>query len=244
VDSSLATGYAAKGSAYLLYDWQWERAYEALRKAIELNPATTGAHQLLSFYYMIIGRKNTAVEIMEKALLVDPLSPIVNHYLAEAYFNAGRTDEAIKQVDRLLDMHPQMRIAMGLKGWCLGIKGDWQQAAEIFEEVHRLTNHPLKGLTALGCAYAHLGAAEKALACIGKIEQRQVEEPGVVLDADLAMLWWALGEKDKAFHHLFECVEKRMGPVAILIDHPMFKEMVGDPRYQLLKAKLNLATYP
>jgi adenylate cyclase len=243
LDSSLAVGYAAKGSAYLFYDWKWKQAYESLLKAIKLNPATTGAHQMLSFYYLIIGRKKEAVAIMEKALQVDPLSPIVNQFLAEAYHNAGRTDDALKQVEWLLDMHPQMRVALELKGWCVGVKGDWKKALEIFEEVHRLIKHPLKGLTPLGCAYAKLGEAEKALACIRKIEQRQVEEPGLVLDADLAMIWWSLGEKDNAFHHLFQCIEKRMGPVAILIDHPMFKEMAADPRYQLLKEKLNLVEY-
>ena len=224
LDSSLAAGYAAKGSAYLFYDWKWKQAYDSLLKAIELNPATTGAHQLLSFYYLSTGRKKEAVDIMEKALQVDPLSPIVNQSLADAYLNAGRTDDALKQVESLLDMYPQMRVALELKGWCIGVKGDWKKAAEIFEEVHRLIKHPLKGLAPLGCAYAQLGETEKALECIRKIEQRQVEEPGVVLDADLAMIWWSLGEKDKAFHHLFQCVEKRMGPVAILIDHPMFKE--------------------
>ena len=81
---------------------------------------------------------------------------------------------------------------------------------------------------------------EKALECIRKIEQRQVEEPGTVLDIDLAMIWWSLGEKDKTFYHLLQCVEKRMGVVAILIDHPMFNGLSDDSRYQLLKEKLNL----
>jgi adenylate cyclase len=244
LDSSLAAGYAAKGWAYLFYDWKWKLAYDSLQKAIELNPATTGAYQLLSIYYLITRRKKEAVDIMEKAFLVDPLSPVVNHFLAEVYHNAGRTDDALKQVESLLDMYPHMRIAMELKGWCFGAKGDWKKAAEIFEEVYRLTKHPLKGLTPLGAAYAHLGETEKALECIRKIEQRQVEEPGIVLDADLAMIWWSLGEKDKAFYHIFQCVEKRMGPVAILIEHPMFKGVSDDPRYQLLKEKLNLVEYP
>ncbi|KAA5548368.1 adenylate/guanylate cyclase domain-containing protein [Adhaeribacter rhizoryzae] len=243
LDSSLAGGYAAKGAAYLLYDWKWQQAYDALLKAIELNPATTGAHQLLSFYYMITGQKQEAVAIMEKALQVDPLSLLVNKSLIDAYNNAGRTNEASKQVDWLLDMHPQLPVALELKGWCAGVKGDWQQAAEIFEEVHRLIKHPLKGLTPLGCAYGKLGEAEKALACIRKIEQRQAEEPGVVLDADLAMIWWSLGEKDKAFYHLFQCVEKRMGPVAIIMEHLLFKVAADDPRYQQLKEKLNLVEY-
>lgn len=244
LDSSLAVGYVAKGSAYLFYDWKWKQAYDSLQKAIELNPGTTDAHQHLSYYYMITGHKKEAVDIMEIAFQVDPLSPIVNKSLADAYLNAGRTDDALKQVELMLDMHPQMRVAQELKGWCVGVKGDWKKAAEIFEEVHRLQiKHPFKGLAPLGCAYANLGEAEKALACIRNIEQLHVEEPGAILDIDLAMIWLSLGEKDKAFHYLFQCVEKRLGPVAIIIEHPMFKVPRDDPRYQLLKEKLNLVEY-
>ena len=243
LDSSLAAGYSAKGAAYLLYDWKWDQAYESLIKAVELHPATTEAHQLLSLYYLSTGRKLDAVEIMEKALEADPISPIVNQYLADAYLNAGKTDDAIKQLDHLLDLYPNMRVAMEAKGWCIGIKGDWKKAAGIFEEIHLLIKNPLKGLAPLGCAYGRSGESEKALECIRKIEQRQVEEPETVLDIDLAMIWWSLGEKDKTFHHLFKCVEKKMGVVAILIDHPMFKGMSEDPRYQLIKEKLNLAEH-
>ena len=240
LDSTLAAGLSAKGSAYLLYDLNWKEAFASLKKAVELNPASSEAHQLLSFYYQGVGQKNEAVQIMEKAQQADPLSPIINQYLADAYFNAGRTDDALKQAEWLLDIHPHLRISLELKGYCLGVKGDWKKAEEIFEEVYRLTKHPLKGLTGLGCAYAHLGESGKALECISKIEQRQSDEPGAVMDIDLAMIWWSLGEKDKAFHHLFQCIEKRMGPVAILIDHPLFKDISSDQRYKILKEKLNL----
>jgi len=243
LDGSLAAGYSAKGAAYLLYDWKWKEAYESLRKAVELHPATTQAHQLLSLYYLSTGRKKDAVEIMEQALQLDPLSPIVAQYLADAYLNNGRPDDALQQVERLLDLYPNMRVALEAKGWCLGLKGNWKMAAKIFEDVHRLIQHPLKGLTPLGYAYAQAGEPEKALECIRKIEQRQNEEKGTVLDIDLAMIWWSLNEKDEAFYYLFQCVEKRMGVVAILIDHPMFKEAAYDPRYQLLKQKLNLVEY-
>lgn len=243
LDSSLAAGHAAKGSAFLFYDWKWKQACESLTKAIELNPAATDAHQLLSLFYMSTGRKNDAVDIMERAFRVDPLSPMVNKFLADAYLNAGRADDALKQAELMLDMHPQMPVAMELRGWCIGVKGDWRKAAEIFEELHRLAKHPLKRLSPLGCAYANLGETEKALDCIRKIEQRQVEEPTLVLDADLAMIWLSLGRRDRAFHHLFQCVEKRMVAVAIIIDHPMFKVPRDDPRYQLLKEKLNLIEY-
>jgi len=244
LDNSLAVGYVAKGSAYLFYDWNWKLAYDSLVKAIKLNPATTDAHQMLSFYYMITGKKKEAVDIMEKAYQIDPLSVIVNKSLTDAYTNAGRTEDALKQAELLLEIYPQMGVALELKGWCVGVKGDWKKAAEIFEEVQRLhAEHPLQVLFPLGCAYANSGEAEKALECIHKIEQWQVEKPGTVLDAYLAMIWSSLGETDKAFHYFFQCVENKIGPVALIIDHHMFKVPHDDPRYKLLKEKLNLTEY-
>jgi adenylate cyclase len=240
LDSALDLGYTAKAAAYLFYDWKWDQAYDSLQKALERNPAATGARQLLCFYYMMRGMRKEAVDIMEKALEIDPLSTIVNQYLAEAYVNAGRIDDGLRQVERLLEIHPQMTVALELKGWCLAAKGDWNNAVEIFEELHLQAKNPLKALSALACAYAKMGKTNKALEFIGRIEQRQIQEPGIVLDLDLAMIWWSLGEADKTFQYLFECIKKRMGAVAILIDHPMFIGIADDPRYHQLKQQLNL----
>lgn len=241
LDPLLAAGYSAKGSAYLLYDWKWKEAYDALKKAIELNPATTSAHQMLSFYYMITGQKEQAVEIMEKAYELDPLSPLVNKSLADVYLFAGRTDESLRQCEMLLEVYPRMGVAMEVKGWSIGMRGDWKKAAEIFEEARRINNpHPLKGLFPVGCAYANAGETAKALECIRQIEQLQLEEPEVVFDIDLALIWLSLENSDKAFHHLFKCVEKKIGPVAIIINHPMFKVPIEDPRYDELRVRLQL----
>jgi len=244
LDSTLAAGYVAKASAYLIYDWNWDKAYDALQQAIKLNPATTEAHQLLSFYYMITAQRKEAVEVMEQAFRMDPLSIMVNKSLTDAYFNAGRTDDALRQAEYLFDLHPQMLVTRELRGWAFGNKGDWKKAAEIFEENYRLLyKHPLKGQFPLGVAYGNSGETEKALECIRKIEQWQREEPGLVLDADLAMIWLSLGDVDKGFHHLFQCVERKMGPVAIIIEFPTFKVPKYDPRFRLLKEMLGLAEY-
>jgi len=57
------------------------------------------------------------------------------------------------------------------------------------------------------------------------------------------MIWSSLGETDKAFHYFFQCVERKIGPVALIIDHHMFKVPRDDPRYKLLKEKLNLTEH-
>ncbi|MEP7377349.1 MAG: adenylate/guanylate cyclase domain-containing protein [Chitinophagaceae bacterium] len=236
-DDTVAEGYVAKASAYLLYDWNWQAAYDALQKALELNPGSIEAYELLSFHYVIMGRKEEAVGLVEKAAMLDPLSPVILQTLGTMYTFAERFDDAIKQADKLLAMDPQMRISIEGKGWNTGMKGDWEEALKYFEEVHRLTNHPLKGLMGLGFAYAKLGQTEKAMEVIRKMEQRQAEEPDSVIDADLAAVWYGLGNLDKTFYYINQCIDKRMGPVNYFLEYPAYKGIKDDPRYEELKKR-------
>jgi TolB-like protein/Tfp pilus assembly protein PilF len=240
LDDSIAEGHIAIGSYYLFYEWKWKESFEAFQKAIKLNPAATLAYQLLSFYYVITGQKNEAVKTMEDAIRIDPLSPIVSQALGNTYIFAERYDDAIQQAEKMLEMNPQMRISLELKAWAIGLKGDWNAALEIFKEIHRLTNHPLKGLMGVGYSYARLGMTEQAMECIEKLERRQKEDPNSVIDADLVGIWFALGNKDKAFYHINQCVEKRMAPVNYFLEYPVFKGLANDPRYLELKAKMKL----
>src|SRR5205085_9139286 len=140
--------------------------------------------------------------------------------------------------DALLTSDPHMRAAIEMKGWAAGMKGDWERALSFFAEQHRLTNHPLKGLMGLGFANAKLGHKEEALECIRKMEQRQSDEPGSVIDADLAAVWFGIGDLDKTFYYLNQCVEKRMGPVTYILEYPAYRGVKDDPRYEELKRKI------
>jgi adenylate cyclase len=239
LDDSIAESHIAKAGVYLFYEWKWEKAYRELQKALSLNPGAIGAYDLLGFYYVITGQKNKAVEVLEKAALLDPLSPVITQSLGNMYVFAERYDEAIQQTEKLLEMDPKMRISIELKAWAIGMKGDWETALPLFEEVQRLTNHPLKGWMGAGFAYGKLGMKEKAMEVIRKMEQRQAEEPGVVIDADISAVWLGLGNYDKTFYHLHQCIDKRMGPVRYFIEYPPYKEIKKDPRFEDLKKRMD-----
>jgi hypothetical protein len=87
----------------------------------------------------------------------------------------------------------------------------------------------------VGYAYAMLGNTEKALECVEKLERRQREDPNSVVDADLVGVWYALGNMDKVFYHISQCVEKRTAPVDFFLQYPVFKGLSKDPRYEVLK---------
>ena len=244
LDDTNAESHVAKATMHLMYDGNWQAGYDSIQTAIRLNPASTGAYAMLAMYHLFKGDIPQAVNVMEQAAQIDPLSSQINHYLADAYFFADRYDDAVRIADKLLEMDPQMRIAIELKGWCAGMQGDWEKALEYFIEVHRLTNHPLKGLSPLGFAYAKLGQTEKAMEVIARIEQRQREEPNVVVDGDLLVVWWALGNIDKVLYYFDKSIGKRISavnyfinypPVRGLVDHPKIKKILEEARQSFAK---------
>ena len=242
LDNTLAEGYIAKASAFLFYDWKWQEAYELLQKAISLNPGAIEAYELLGLYYIVMGDKLQGVKTLEEAQSFDPLSPVIIQTLGSMYIFAERYDDAIQQADKLLEIDPKMRISIEMKGWATGMKGDWNAALPYFEEVHRLTNHPLKGLMGLGYAYGRLGMRDKALEVVRKMEERQVAEPDSVIDADLAGVWYGLGNLDKTFYYINQCIDKRMGPVSYFLEYPAYSGIKEDPRYNEILKRIGLSS--
>jgi adenylate cyclase len=238
LDDTISEGFCAKGAVYLLYDWKWKEAYSSLQKALELDPGLIEAHEMMAIYYMVMGEVGNGVEIMEEAERKDPLSPAVSLSLGNMYAFAKQYDDAIREAEKVLEMIPNMRACIELKAWAIGMKGDWKKALELFEEVHQLTNHPLKGLMGMGYAYSQLGETEKAMECIRKMELRQQTEPDTVIDGDIAVVWYGLGDLDKTFYYLNQCVDKRMGPVVYFLEYPVYEKIKTDPRYFDLRRRI------
>ena len=237
IDNTIAESHIAKARVYLFYEKKWQAAYNALQKAMQLNPAYTEAYRLLAYYYIIVGKKQEAVNILEKALEIDPLSTVINNYLGEAYIMAERYDDAYRIAEKQLEINPTMRLAIEMKGWCSGMKGDWKKALEFFQEVHRLANHPLKSLAPLGFAYAKLGEKEKALEAINNLERRQAEEPDMAIDGDLLMVWSALGDREKTFKYVNNCFNKGLYSIYYYLEYPMMNGIKDDPEVRELVEK-------
>ena len=243
MDNTIAENHIAKARVYLFYERKWQAAYDALQRAMQLNPAAIETYRLLGYYYIVVGKKEEAVKILEKALEIDPLSTVVNNYLGEAYIMANRYDEAYHIAEKQLEINPTMRVAIESKGWCVGLKGDWRKALELFQEVHRLANHPLKGLAPVGYAYAKLGQREKAMEIISKLEQRQKDEPDTAMDGDLLMVWWSLGDKEKTFQYLSNCINKNLNTIYYYLEYPMMRGIKDDPKVmELLQRTTSLKT--
>ena len=243
MDNTIAESHIAKARIYLFYEKKWEAAYEVLQKALQLNPAAIDTYRLLGYFYIVVGKKDEAIKILEKALEIDPLSTVINNYLGEAYAMAWRFDDTYRIAEKQLEINPVMRLAIEAKGWCVGMKGDWKKALDFFKEVHRLANHPLKGIAPMGYAYGKLGEKEKAMEIIGRLEQRQKDEPDTAMDGDLLMVWWALGDREKVFQYLSNGFNKGLNTLYYYLEYPMMIGIKEDPRVmELIQKTTSLKT--
>ena len=101
----------------------------------------------------------------------------------------------------------------------------------------------LANLTGLAKTLALSGKRDEALATIEKIRSLAVH-----LEVDpsfpLAIVYTALGDKDKAFELLNIVYEKRMPTAVYIRSHPHFHSLRGDPRYDELVKKIGFSSTP
>ena len=76
--------------------------------------------------------------------------------------------------------------------------------------------------------------------CIQRLEQRQNEDVNSVVDMDLSVAWFGLGDLDKGFYYMHQCIDKKVGPVSYFLEHPLYERLKDDPRYHDAKRRMGL----
>jgi TolB-like protein/tRNA A-37 threonylcarbamoyl transferase component Bud32 len=74
-DPEIAEAHVSLAILALNYDWDWQNAEKALKRAIELNPDYAYAHHWYGDYLITMGRFNEAVAQMNLAVELEPLAP-------------------------------------------------------------------------------------------------------------------------------------------------------------------------
>lgn len=246
LDPNHAESYLSLATIKFYHNWDFEGAEVSLNKALSLSLNSSLINQVHGWFLIAKGDFEKAIEKMQQAVALDPLSLPLMANLADAYAFAGRFDEAIAQYDKIIELDPRFRRGFEGRGMIHLAMGKYEDAVTDLEQYHKLIGHPLKGLSSLGHAYAAAGQKEKAIECLQKLEQREQEEPGVLLYMDFAFLYSGLKDFDKAFYYLNKTYEQRMGIACLgmifCIRYPMLMDLRSDPRFKELTDKMRINT--
>ena len=226
LDPLLAEAHAAMG---LLYSRKldWQKAEESFRRAIDLNPSLTQIYASYSMSTLIpLGKLAEAEQGLRRALQSDPLSLSLQRELAWLHFIAGRYEEAIDSLERIRAVDPQfstvdMRLARALT----------------------FAGRPLEALRVLETRRAEPGVQHwMAHAYVLAGRRAEVERLAAAHDHPfrLAVIYAALGDKDRAFEALDRAAVSVPHRVGLLLRDPEMAALRGDPRFDAVRKKLGL----
>jgi tetratricopeptide (TPR) repeat protein len=114
---------------------------------------------------------------------------------------------------------------------------------EYWEHIKNAVNQPGKGISGLAIILGVMGRKEEAQYYLDQLHRRAEEDDKIDLDSELANGYAAMGEMDKAIHHLKACYEKRSGSIMFCLRHPLGAMFTNDKRYWELLEKMGLKKY-
>jgi adenylate cyclase len=243
LNSQLPEAYLSMAMIQLYFEFQFDEALKNINKALIIAPNSSEAHYVASHYYSIINDKTRMVTEAELALRSDPLSLMKNKQLGEALLYAQRLDDAEKQLLKTIEMDPLWRTPLEKLGFLYQAKGEYQKSLEYWEHIKNAVNQPGKGISGLAIILGVMGRKEEAQYYLDQLHRRAEEDDKIDLDSELANGYAAMGEMDKAIHHLKACYEKRSGSIMFCLRHPLGAMFTNDKRYWELLEKMGLKKY-
>jgi TolB-like protein/Flp pilus assembly protein TadD len=239
LDDSLAEAHSALGVYLSAYSWNQPAAEREFHRAIELNPNYATAHQqLANLCLMAMGRFDEAIAEGRRAEELDPLSPVISMDVGANLTRARRLNEAIAQLNRTLTLDPNFYAARYALGTAYHANGQYAEAIAEFRKAIALSDDPwVKALLARSLAKS--GQRGEAGKMLSELESEAAHR--YVNSASFAIVYAALGEKDKAFIWLEKEVAARASRPPLFSVNPVFDDLRDDSRFQDLLRRISLA---
>jgi tetratricopeptide (TPR) repeat protein len=236
LDGSLAEAHASLGLVLMLADWDLAGAERALRRAIELNPSYSSAHQWLAQSLFIENPLDKEAELhLSIARQLNPYSPIIAILLSEHAFELGNPDRALELARQAVELEPGFGSTHEQLWSTLHAKGRWAEAIKELEQTLSLSGYSEAARRA-GDTYATSGYRAALLAVCDYLEKLHPEKGDTGWPfPQLAALG---GDRERAIASLEKAFARREPFVLFLRQTIAFNSLHGDPRFETLVRRL------
>jgi len=231
LDPDLSEAHVVLGELFEGLDFDYPDADREFRRAIELSPSSSHAHQSYADFLANLGRANEAISEMKIARQLDPMSFWVTRDVGRIFYEARRYDEAVTALREASEMNPSSTVLYNWFSWALDKKGMIPESVEMDLKDEACHGASPETLSKLRKAFTNLGQR-------GYLGQKlRTPRKDAYFSAQLNA---RLGNKDEAFRWLEKAYEQRSGFLALLKVDPELDNLHSDPRFQTLLRRMNL----
>ena len=228
IDGALGEAHASLAHVRL-HDWDWNGLDEDFRRALELNPGHAVAYYWYAEYLMATGRADQAIEMVKTSQRMDPLSSVLNASLGMILYLARRYEESLANLRKGLEIDPDHFLLHFRSGLVHAQTGAHRQAIDEMQRAVTLSGRSTETLTGLAHAYAAAGERRQTEAIVEELDP-QIERR-YVSPYNLARVFAAAREPERAFGWLERACAERNPDLIELRAEPVFDPLRADPRF-------------
>jgi len=228
IDDSLAEAHAILGFIIFWYEWNWQAAETEMKRAIELDPKNGDSHIFYAHLLSNIGRHDEALAEARRAIELDPLNLRTNALDGQFLIHAGHVDEGIEQLNKTLELEQNSWMAHLFLTSGYIEKGMFDKAIDEGNRTIQLNPHS-RSFSFLAYALAKSGRTQDARIELDRILAESNER--WVSPYSVAMIYNALGDRDKTIAWLQKGVKERDPRMVFLKVEPKWNNLRSDPRF-------------
>jgi tetratricopeptide (TPR) repeat protein len=208
--------------------WDYQKAFEYLQKALQINPNEPDINECLAEIYTAIGDFKSAIWAIDTSLASDPLSP--NHFYTKAniFYLQGEFDQALELLEKSISLDSSFALAIQLKIACYLHLGR-------FEELSIQSDFPAMDPICYLLVEVFKGNSIDHREADKLIEQFHESKPSPLFAWDLYLLTQL--NTDEALKLLEKKTSDQFGLVINFKHEPFLTKLRGMPKFQVLEKK-------
>ncbi len=235
LDENLAEAHNSLGVVKSFYEWDWQGAETAFRKALEINPGYADAHQRFGMFLISQERFDEAIVEFECACRLDPLSLITKTISGYPFYYSRQFEKAAACFSEVSAMDENYSMAHFRLGLTYAQSGKFEAAAAELGKSTLLSNDR-DVVAALGYIHGLNGDFAKARAALDELDKR--EDNGFVSAYNKVLIYAGLDENETALDWLEKAYEERSYWLIYLKSDPSLDSLRTDSRFIALQEKM------
>ena len=238
IDDQLAEAHISLGISLMLNNWDWVNSEKEFRIGIELNPNYATGRHWYAEWLLFTGNTTEALHEISLAVELDPVSQGILKDKGIVHYYLRQYDEAIDMAMQTMELDPSFVPVHRLLSLAYQGKGLFEKAIEQNEMWGMLTGNDVKTKVALAHIYATAGKKDEAKKIVDDVVSNYTLSGNDY--RGMALIYTALGKKDRAFYWLEKSYENHEESLCSLKIDPKLDSLRSDPRFDAMMKKIGL----